>query len=209
MQLLKVMEESTLSGDEGQSSSSGTTVPTSSETASALEGNLSSSAAVSVDGLPSAPLRVAASASTIASAEDQFPAAIGYQAATLGVPETSPASASEADDLYDMPSILRVFSLRDEAQESCPTLEPSGLASFDLDSATIVEEQPTPSEVYSLAATAAAASAARNARDTTHPASSLPPYQQAQCKYVNEVGPIYMQLCLFIIYKYVAQLEIY
>ncbi|XP_011660972.2 uncharacterized protein LOC100888674 [Strongylocentrotus purpuratus] len=180
MQLLKVMEESTLSGDEGQPSSSGTTVPSSSVTASASEGDLGSSAVVSVEGLPSAPLRVTASASTMASAEDQFPAATGYQAATLGVPETSTASASEADDLSDMPSILRVFSLRDEAQESCPTLEPSGLGSFDLDSARIVEEQRTPSEVYSLAATAAAASAARNALNTTHPASSLPSYQQAQ-----------------------------
>eukprot|EP00057_Strongylocentrotus_purpuratus_P006504 XP_011660978.1 PREDICTED: microtubule-associated protein futsch isoform X2 [Strongylocentrotus purpuratus] len=180
MQLLKVMEESTLSGDEGQPSSSGTTIPTSSVTASSSEGNLDSSAVVSVEGLPSAPLRVTASASTMASAEDQFPAATGYQAATLGVPETSTASASEADDLSDMPSILRVFSLRDEAQESCPTLELSGLGSFDLDSARIVEEQRTPSEVYSLAATAAAASAARNARNTTHPASSLPSYQQAQ-----------------------------
>ncbi|XP_054768430.2 uncharacterized protein LOC129276009 isoform X1 [Lytechinus pictus] len=135
MQLLKVMEESTQSGNEEQLSNSETILPSSSIPASASERLPGHQADGPVEGLPSLSVQ---------------------ESDTSSITDT----ASEKDDLSGMPLILRVFSLRDEEPENNLALESTGFSSFDLDSARIIETQDA-SQVYSMAATAAAATAAR------------------------------------------------
>ncbi|XP_041479927.1 uncharacterized protein LOC121427546 [Lytechinus variegatus] len=135
MQLLKVMEESTQSGNEEQLSNSEIVLPSSSIPASASERLPGHQADCPVEGLPSMSVQ---------------------ESDTSSITDT----ASGKDDLSGMPSILRVFSLRDEEPENNLALESTGLGSFDLDSARIIETQDA-SQVYSIAAAAAAATAAR------------------------------------------------